>query len=64
MIHPTNRGAASYALVALIAALAGAAGMWLHAKPGAPRRPLDPVTTHGEWVKIKKGNETIRAYVA
>src|SRR5678809_709397 len=38
--------------------------MWLHAKPGAPRRPLDPVTTHGEWVKIKKGNETIRAYVA
>ena len=39
--------------------------MWLQRK--AERRPspaLDPVTTHGEWVKIKKGNETIRAYVA
>lgn len=25
---------------------------------------LDSVTSHGEWVKIKRGNETIRAYVA
>src|SRR4051812_9811072 len=67
MMHLSTRGAASYVLVALIAGLAGAAGMWLHgmkgrATPGAPA--LDSVTTHGEWVKIKKGDETIRAYVA
>jgi carboxymethylenebutenolidase len=67
MMHLSTRGVASYVLVALIAALAGAAGMWLHAMKGratpAPQT-LDSVTTHGEWVKIKKGNETIRAYVA
>ena len=34
------------------------------AAEAGPRRALDPVTTHGEWVKIKRGNETIRAYVA
>lgn len=64
----STRGAVSYALVALIAALGGAAGMWLHAAKGhaspAPAAPHDSVTTHGEWVKIKRGNETIRAYVA
>src|SRR5918992_1338397 len=41
--------------------------MWLQtggAARGASARALDSVTTHGEWVKIKKGNETIRAYVA
>jgi carboxymethylenebutenolidase len=67
MMHLSTRGVASYVLVALIAALAGAAGMWLQAMKGrvtpAPQT-LDSVTTHGEWVKIKKGNETIRAYVA
>jgi carboxymethylenebutenolidase len=64
MMLLSTRGAASYVLVALIAALAGAAGMWLHAMKGRATPPLDSVTTHGEWVKIKKGNETIRAYVA
>ena len=64
MMHLSPRGAVSYLLVALLAALAGAAAMWLKTRP-APR-PLvaDSVTTHGEWVKIKRGSETIRAYVA
>jgi hypothetical protein len=57
------RGAVSYIVVALLAGALGAAGMWLHGYRGTGR-PLDPVTTHGEWVKIKKGAETIRAYVA
>jgi carboxymethylenebutenolidase len=64
MMHLGIRGAASYALVAVLAAIIGAAGMWLHGSKGRPSPALDPVTTHGEWVKIKKGNETIRAYVA
>jgi carboxymethylenebutenolidase len=68
MMQPSTRGAVSYALVALIAALAGAAGMWLQAVRGpakpAPAAPHDAVTTHGEWVKIKRGDQTIRAYVA
>jgi carboxymethylenebutenolidase len=73
MMHLSTRGAVSYALVALIAALAGAAVMWLqvgkartaHALgSGQALRAQDSVTTHGEWVKIKRGNETIRAYVA
>ncbi|HEX6433167.1 MAG TPA: dienelactone hydrolase family protein [Gemmatimonadales bacterium] len=29
-----------------------------------PAQRDSAVTTHGEWVKIKRGNETIRAYVA
>jgi carboxymethylenebutenolidase len=72
MMHLSTRGAVSYALVALIAALAGAAVMWLTGKSrtadsprsGQAPRAHDSVTTHGEWVKIKRGNETIRAYVA
>ncbi len=67
MMHLSTRGALSYALVALIAALAGAAGTWLHAVKGRPRPAVaehDSVTTHGEWVKIKRGDQTIRAYVA
>src|SRR3954471_21449885 len=64
MMHLGIRGAASYALVAVLAAIIGAAGMWLHGSKGRPSPALGPVTTHGEWVRIKKGNETIRAYVA
>jgi carboxymethylenebutenolidase len=67
MMHLSTRGALSYALVALIAALAGAAGTWLHAVKGRTRPAVtapDSVTTHGEWVKIKRGDQTIRAYVA
>ena len=61
-----SRGAATYALVSFVAAVIGAAVMWLQV--GGPDRireaAPDSVTTHGEWVKIKKGKETIRAYVA
>lgn len=64
MMQLSLRGAVTYALVAVIAAIGGAALMWLHAGHGRSKVPLDPVTTHGEWVKIKKGAETIRAYVA
>jgi carboxymethylenebutenolidase len=61
------RGAAAYAVVALIAAVLGAAAMWMHAEKrvkAARYQSADPVTTHGEWVKIKRGKDTIRAYVA
>jgi len=64
MIQLGVRGAVSYVVVALLAASLGAAGMWFRGTKSRPGRPLDPITTHGEWVKIKKGNETIRAYVA
>jgi carboxymethylenebutenolidase len=69
-------GAVSYVMVALLAFLAGAALIWIQTcqrKPAATARVVDSetvpratdsVTTHGEWVKIKRGNETIRAYVA
>lgn len=62
----STRGAVTYAVVSFMAALVGAAVMWLQTGGGrgVPARALDSVTTHGEWVKIKKGNQTIRAYVA
>jgi carboxymethylenebutenolidase len=43
--------------VRLALLLTAGAAIW---SPGATQAP----TTHGEWVKIKRGNETIRAYVA
>jgi carboxymethylenebutenolidase len=51
--------AASYLTLAAGAVLVGAAG-------GNAVRRMAPVTPipHGEWVSIKKGTETIRAYVA
>jgi carboxymethylenebutenolidase len=61
------RGAATYAVVALVAAVLGAAAMWMHAEKrvkAARFQSVDAVTTHGEWVKIKRGKDTIRAYVA
>ncbi len=54
------RGAASYVLVAVLAAALGAAG----AAAVRSRTTLDPITTHGEWVHIKNGADSIRAYVA
>lgn len=57
------RAMATYALIAFLAALVGAGVMWRQLDASSQRR-LDPVTTHGEWVTIKKGKETIRAYVA
>lgn len=49
-----------YLLIFAVAATLGAAGAWnirQHA-------PLDRVTTHGEWVYVKKGADSIRTYVA
>lgn len=61
----SRRGAvATYVLVGLVALLIGAAAMRTYTKPGSPQALSAPVTTHGEWVKIKRGNQTIRAYVA
>jgi carboxymethylenebutenolidase len=64
-----TRGAVSLILIVVLAVALGAGAMWFYksggvTSPAAPIRRLDPVTTHGEWVKIKKGKETIRAYVA
>ena len=56
-----RNGMASYLLVAVAAVVLGAAGTWVvrQKKPA-----LDPVTTHGEWIYIKRGGDSIRAYVA
>ena len=59
MLH--RRGLASHLLVASLATLAGAAGMWVIRT--RPQR-LDQVTTHGEWVYLKRATDSVRAYVA
>jgi carboxymethylenebutenolidase len=61
-----RRGAvATYVLVALVALLIGAAAMQSFTGPGESLEvPRDRVTTHGEWVFIKRGPDSIRAYVA
>jgi carboxymethylenebutenolidase len=60
------RGAASYVLVAAVAMALGALGatVWRRAAALKPTRALDPITTHGEWVYIKNGADSVRAYVA
>lgn len=55
-----RHGLASYILIAVTAVVIGAAGSWLLQK----KTPLDAVTTHGEWIYIKRGTDSIRAYVA
>src|SRR5262245_26075868 len=55
-----TRGAASHLLVFGIALVIGAAGAWTV----RPHQPLAAITTHGEWVYVKKGADSIRAYVA
>jgi carboxymethylenebutenolidase len=68
-------GAVSYAIVALLAFALGVLTLWItnRGRTDPSRAPVlaqpapgrtDSVTTHGEWVKIKRGTETIRAYVA
>jgi carboxymethylenebutenolidase len=57
------RGMVAYAVIAFLAALVGAGVMWRQLDASS-QRGLDPVTTHGEWITIKKGKENIRAYVA
>ena len=51
---------ATFAL-AVVGAFAG--GWVLHSR-SAPAHHLDAVTTHGEWVTIPRGADSIRAYVA
>ena len=62
---PSISGAASYVLVAVVATALGALGAtaWRRAAVN-PTRTLDAVTTHGEWVYIKNGTDSIHAYVA
>lgn len=71
----SRRGALSYVLVVVLALLGGAAAMWVYKSGDQPESPAQasvtdspagqaPATTHGEWVKIKRGTQTIRAYVA
>jgi carboxymethylenebutenolidase len=52
--------AGSVAGLVLVAYGAGAEAGWAQRAPGAH----DSVTTHGEWVKIPRGTDSIRAYVA
>jgi carboxymethylenebutenolidase len=54
--------AVSYAAVAILAAGVGAGGAWAARDHASPAH--DAVTTHGEWVKIARGTDSIRAYVA
>ncbi len=58
------RGAATYAAVFGLALALGAGGAWMARGPGRDPVQRDAVTTHGEWVKIPSGRETVRAYVA
>lgn len=59
-IRNRRAGVASYLLVALLAAGAGAFGYWV--LTGHP--PEHTVTTHGEWRWIPRGADSVRAYVA
>jgi carboxymethylenebutenolidase len=54
--------AASYVAVATLALGVGAGGAWVAQNVTPPRHGA--VTTHGEWVKIARGTDSIRAYVA
>jgi carboxymethylenebutenolidase len=67
-LHRRAGAVATYVLVSLIALLIGAAAMWTYKgdKPGTavPAIGTDSVTTHGEWVFIKRGRDSVRAYVA
>lgn len=65
--HPRAGAVATYVLVGLVALLIGAAAMWTYKDPPvktAPEAATDSVTTHGEWVYIKRGRDSVRAYVA
>jgi carboxymethylenebutenolidase len=60
--RPGRRGAASHIAVAAIGLAAGVGMAW-----GVGRQPLrEAVTTHGEWVYVKKRGQTdsVRAYIA
>ena len=56
-----RNGFISYILIAASAVMLGAAGAFLFQKS---KPSLDAVTTHGEWIYIKRGTDSIKAYVA
>lgn len=60
-----TRGVASYFVVAALAFAVGALGTWAvrHQAVEAPQ-PLDVVTTHGEYIWITRGADSIWAYIA
>lgn len=61
-IRACRRGAASHLVVAALGLAAGAGLAWTVGR----HPPRDPVTTHGEWVYLKKRGQadSVRAYVA
>lgn len=67
-MSPTRRqsGIASHTLIAALALGLGAGAMWMFGSraPAPASTPLDAITTHGEWIRIPNGADTIRAYVA
>lgn len=58
------RGIASSVLVASVAVAVGALGTWAVWQQRAAAPPLEAVTTHGEWIRIGRGGDTLRAYIA
>jgi carboxymethylenebutenolidase len=62
----SRRGFIRYALVATLGMAAGAGGVWTVGRSvRAATHSAHAVTTHGEWIHIKKaGGDSIRAYVA
>lgn len=70
-VFGSRRGAVSWVLL-LVALVVGAAGLWLLGSraPTAPEgaeslaEGTDEITTHGEWVYIERGEDSVRAYVA
>jgi carboxymethylenebutenolidase len=60
--------AATYVLFGLVALLIGATAVWTYTGDGhgppVPQPDRGSVTTHGEWVYIKRGRDSVRAYVA
>jgi carboxymethylenebutenolidase len=59
---------ATYVLLGLVALLIAATAMWTYTGDGggapSPQPLRGSVTTHGEWVHIKRGRDSVRAYVA
>ncbi len=63
-----RKGLASGAAIAAVSFLVGVAGAWLLHRELTPGdhepAPADAVTTHGEWIYIPRGTDSIRAYAA
>jgi carboxymethylenebutenolidase len=59
-----KNGIAATILVAVLALGAGAGAIWLVVRPAGPVTQDSRPTTHGEWVWVKRGTDSIRTYVA